>query len=148
MYLPAHPANAVCRPGQHHWSTRASYSCQRGHTDYPGFFLSLWNAVPVSSPPVDQLQCQDNPTFMAFGVKDRPGRLAISPRDFARFGLLYLRKGKWKGKQLISVNHATMAVTSPLPNSIPTTSGKWRRIRVSIGHVFLRLNLTFKPNKD
>jgi CubicO group peptidase (beta-lactamase class C family) len=44
----------------------------------------------------DKLQCQDNPTFMAFGLKDRPGRLAISPRDFARFGLLYLREGKWK----------------------------------------------------
>jgi len=72
----------------------------------------------------NQLQCQDNPTFMAFGVKDRPGRLAISPRDFARFGLLYLRKGKWKGKQLISVNHATMAIASPLPNSIPRTAGQ------------------------
>ena len=67
----------------------------------------------------DQIQCQDNPTFMAFGVKDRAGRLAISPRDFARFGLLYLRKGKWKNKQLISREHATMAVTSSLPNSIP-----------------------------
>jgi len=72
----------------------------------------------------DQLQCQDNPTFMAFGVKDRPGRLAISPRDFARFGLLYLRKGKWKDKQLISREHAIMAVTSPLPNSIPRTAGQ------------------------
>ncbi|MHC4331264.1 MAG: hypothetical protein ACYSWW_24430 [Planctomycetota bacterium] len=67
----------------------------------------------------DQIQCQDNPTFMAFGAKDRAGRLAISPRDFARFGLLYLRKGKWKNRQLISREHATMAVTSPLPNSIP-----------------------------
>ena len=67
----------------------------------------------------DQIQCQDNPTFMAFGVKDRPGRLAISPRDFARFGLLYLRKGRWRDTQLISREHATMAVASPLPNSIP-----------------------------
>ncbi|UCC97608.1 MAG: DUF4038 domain-containing protein [Phycisphaerales bacterium] len=67
----------------------------------------------------DLLQCQDNPTFMAFGVRDRPGRLGISPRDFARFGLLYLRKGKWKDKQLISRENATAAVTSPLPNSIP-----------------------------
>ena len=72
----------------------------------------------------DILQCQDNPTFMAFGVKDRPGRMAISPRDFARFGLLYLRKGKWKDKQLVSYEHATMAVTSPLPNSIPRTAGQ------------------------
>jgi hypothetical protein len=67
----------------------------------------------------DKLQCQDNPTFMAFGTGDRPARLAISPRDFARFGLLYLRKGKWKDKQLISREYATMAVTSPVPNSIP-----------------------------
>jgi hypothetical protein len=36
------------------------------------------------------LGCEDNPTFMAFGVEERPGRLAISVRDFARFGLLYL----------------------------------------------------------
>jgi hypothetical protein len=70
------------------------------------------------------LQCQDNPTFMAFGMGNRPGRLAISPRDFARFGLLYLRKGKWKNRQLVSANHVTMTVTSPLPNSIPRTKGK------------------------
>lgn len=72
----------------------------------------------------DALQCQDNPTFMAFGVKDRPGRLGISPRDCARFGLLYLREGKWKDKQLISPEHAVMAVSSPVPNSIPRTAGK------------------------
>ena len=67
----------------------------------------------------DIIQCQDNPTFMAFGVDDRPGRLAISPRDFARFGLLYLRKGRWKDEQLLGPEYATLAVTSPLPNSIP-----------------------------
>jgi hypothetical protein len=72
----------------------------------------------------DVLQCQDNPTFMAFGTGNRPGRLAISPRDFARFGLLYLRKGKWKGKKLISAEHASMAVTNPLPTAIPRTKGK------------------------
>jgi hypothetical protein len=72
----------------------------------------------------DLLQCQDNPTFMAFGVKDRPGRLGISPRDFARFGLLYLREGRWKDQQLISREHATMAVTSSLPNSIPRAGNK------------------------
>ena len=72
----------------------------------------------------DPMQCEDNPTFMAFGLSDRPGRLAISPRDFARFGLLYLRKGNWKGKQIISPGHAEMAVTSPLPNTLPRTAGK------------------------
>ncbi len=72
----------------------------------------------------DVLECQDNPTFMAFGIGNRPGRLAISPRDFARFGLLYLRKGKWKGRQLVSGEHARMAVTNPLPVTIPRTKGK------------------------
>ncbi len=72
------------------------------------------DATVLHSLLTDKLQCQDNPTFMAFGAGNRPGRTAISPRDFARFGLLYLRKGKWKDKQLVSYKHATMAVTSPL----------------------------------
>ena len=71
----------------------------------------------------DLLQCQDNPTFMAFGTGDRPGRLGISVRDFARFGLLYLHKGNWKGKQLLSEKFAAMAVTNSLPNSIPRATG-------------------------
>jgi len=71
----------------------------------------------------DLLQCEDKPTFMAFGTGNRPGRLAISPRDFARFGLLYLRKGLWKDKQLITAEHAKLAVSSPLPISIPRTKG-------------------------
>ena len=72
----------------------------------------------------DILQCQDNPTFMAFGTGNRPGRLGISPRDFARFGLLYLRGGKWKNKQLISAEEVKLAVASPLPVSITRTKGK------------------------
>lgn len=72
----------------------------------------------------DPLQCEDNPTLMAFGPRNRPGRLGISVRDFARFGLLYLRKGNWKGRQLIGRKYATMAVGSPLPNSIPRAGRK------------------------
>jgi CubicO group peptidase (beta-lactamase class C family) len=72
----------------------------------------------------DPLQCQDDPTMMAFGTKNRPGRVGVSPRDFARFGLLYLREGNWNGKQLIRREHARMAVTSPLPNAIPRAGQK------------------------
>jgi len=71
----------------------------------------------------DQLQCQDNPTFMAFGTRDRPGRLGVSPRDFARFGLLFLHQGMWKDRRLLSRKFAVMAVTSPLPSSLPRTAG-------------------------
>ncbi len=70
----------------------------------------------------DALQCQDNPTLMFFGAGDRPGRVGVSVRDFARLGLLYLNKGEWNGTQVISEAHAIMAVTSPLPNSIPRTT--------------------------
>jgi len=72
----------------------------------------------------DRIGCEDKPTFMAFGTKNRPGRVGVSPRDFCRFGLLYLHKGSWKGTQLISRKHAVMAVTSPLPVSIPRARGK------------------------
>jgi hypothetical protein len=70
------------------------------------------------------LQCQDSPTFLAFGAGDRPGRVRVSVRDFARLGLLYLRQGNWNGTQLITQAHAVQAVTSPIPNSIPRTTGQ------------------------
>src|SRR5262249_931880 len=49
----------------------------------------------------DILGFQDRYTFEAFGANDRPGRLAISVRDLARFGLLYLRGGRWKNTQVL-----------------------------------------------
>ncbi len=72
----------------------------------------------------DRLECQDEPTFLAFGDDERAGRLAISPRDFARFGLLYLHEGRWRDEQLLSRAYAKLAVTDPLPNSIPRTAGQ------------------------
>ena len=67
----------------------------------------------------EPLECEDNPTLIAFGTKERAGRVGVSPRDFCRFGLLYLREGNWKGRQLISREHARMAVTSPLSADLP-----------------------------
>ncbi|MEA1997066.1 MAG: hypothetical protein U9N45_05480, partial [Gemmatimonadota bacterium] len=69
----------------------------------------------------DLLDCQDNPTLLAFGIENRPGRLAVSVRDFARFGLLYLRDGNWQGRQLISREHVDTILGSPLPASLPRT---------------------------
>ena len=67
----------------------------------------------------DIIGCEDAPTFLAFGTGDRPGRLAVSPRDFARFGWLYLNEGNWNGRQLILRAHAKQAVTQPLPGVFP-----------------------------
>ncbi|MBI2300693.1 MAG: hypothetical protein HYU66_17430 [Armatimonadetes bacterium] len=72
----------------------------------------------------DPLGCQDEPTFLAFGPDDRPGRLAISPRDFARFGLLYLRGGRWGDRTLLSATHSAQAIGEPLPNAVPRSAGQ------------------------
>lgn len=72
----------------------------------------------------DAIGCQDEPTFMAFGTKGRPGRVGVSPRDFARFGLLYLRGGEWDGKRLLREDHVRLTTTTPLGNEIPRTAGK------------------------
>jgi CubicO group peptidase (beta-lactamase class C family) len=72
----------------------------------------------------DPLQCEDSPTLLAFGKDNRPGRLAISVRDFARIGLLYLRNGEWHGKQLIGPEHVKLATRTPLPAKLPRTQGQ------------------------
>jgi len=70
------------------------------------------------------LDFEDSYTFDAFGPNDRPGRLAVSVRDFARFGLLYLRGGKWRDKQLLKPESVRLAIDSPLSADTPLTSGK------------------------
>ncbi len=67
----------------------------------------------------DLLGFEDHPSLIAFGTGDRPGRLAISPRDFARFGQLFLQRGRWGERQILRADLAVMAVTSPLPASLP-----------------------------
>jgi CubicO group peptidase (beta-lactamase class C family) len=69
----------------------------------------------------DVLGFQDRYTFEAFGPNNRPGRLAISVRDLARFGLLYLRGGSWKGKQILTPQSVQILLGSPVPASLPRT---------------------------
>lgn len=65
------------------------------------------------------LQCEDAPCFMGNDLQNA-GLIRVSPRDFARFVLLYLREGNWKGTQLLSRKHSRMAVTSgALLKSVP-----------------------------
>jgi CubicO group peptidase (beta-lactamase class C family) len=72
----------------------------------------------------EPLQFEDHYTFSPFKHADRDGRLAISSRDFARFGLLYLRGGKWRDKQLLPTNLIQMAISSPVSARTPTSSGQ------------------------
>jgi hypothetical protein len=94
-------------------------------------FGQVWQAAPdcvdaaVLRPElVTVLGCQDRVSMLAFGQKNRPGRLAFSPRDFARFGLLYLREGVWSGKQVLPAALVRQATTSPLDRRLPRTAGK------------------------
>lgn len=72
----------------------------------------------------EPLQFEDAVTFTAFGPRDRPGRLAISPRDFARFGLLYLRGGRWRERQILREELVRLAIGTPLPAGMPLASGR------------------------
>jgi CubicO group peptidase (beta-lactamase class C family) len=67
---------------------------------------------------------EDAHTFEAFGAKDRPGRLAVSVRDFARFGLMYLRGGRWGERQMVRKDLIEMAIKSPISAGTPLTIGK------------------------
>jgi len=71
----------------------------------------------------DVLGFQDPYTFEAFGAKDRPGRLAISVRDLARFGLLYLRGGRGNDRQILKPELVRLALSSPVPADLPRTGG-------------------------
>lgn len=71
----------------------------------------------------EPLQFQDTYTFDAFRQPDHAGRLAVSVRDFARFGLLYLSQGRWRDRQLLRPEFVQIVLHSPIPASTPLTSG-------------------------
>jgi CubicO group peptidase (beta-lactamase class C family) len=124
------------------WRQLASQTSGYGLTEAPGsayayndFALALYYDVlthkvfqrdgtgVLKERLADPLQFQDRYTFKAFGP-DRPGRLAVSVRDLARFGLLYLRGGKWRDKQIVRPDFVERALASPLAADTPLTAGK------------------------
>ncbi len=56
--------------------------------------------------------------------KPRVGRLALSVRDFARFGLLCLHRGRWGDRQLVDAKAFDAMFGSIVPPSLPRTSGR------------------------
>jgi CubicO group peptidase (beta-lactamase class C family) len=71
----------------------------------------------------DLIGAQDHPRFEAGDALRADGRLVISARDLARFGLLYLRGGQWNDRQIIAKKWVTVALSSPLPLTLPRTHG-------------------------
>lgn len=72
----------------------------------------------------EPLGFEDPYTFEAFGPDDRPGRLAVSMRDFARFGLLILRRGRWGDRSLLPEGVVARMTESPIPAELPRTAGR------------------------
>jgi len=70
-----------------------------------------------------ELHMQDAPYLGVRRQNKAIGRLNISPRDFCRFGLLYLRGGKWLGRQLLPESVVQETLRSPLPATFPRTAG-------------------------
>jgi CubicO group peptidase (beta-lactamase class C family) len=66
------------------------------------------------------LQFEDGFSF----DKPRAGRLAVSVRDFARFGLLCLHQGRWRDKQLVEARAFVVMTNSPVAAALPRTGGK------------------------
>lgn len=119
------------------WRHLASQTSGYGLAEKPGtaysyndFALALYfdtlTAKVFQQPGLDVLrqrlaepmQFQDAITF----DKPRPGRLALSVRDFARFGLLALHKGKWRDRQLVPASAFETMFSSPIPAGTPLTS--------------------------
>jgi len=72
----------------------------------------------------DLLRFEDPYSFEAFGPKERPGRLALSVRDFARYGLFVLRGGAWRGRQVMDAPLLYLSISTPIAEDLPVTAGK------------------------
>ena len=57
------------------------------------------------------------------GFKDVAGGLYFTPRDFARFGLLFARFGEWNGKQIVSENWVTRSAYPAVADVSPDDPG-------------------------
>jgi len=53
--------------------------------------------------------------------------ILLSLRDFAKFALLLLNKGRWNGKQLISEEYVTAATTKQVDNNTDGENNPWNR---------------------
>jgi CubicO group peptidase (beta-lactamase class C family) len=124
------------------WRHLASQTSGYGLTEAPGaaygyndFALALYYQVltdkvfraagtdVIASRLARPLEFEDRCEFDCLGP-DRPGRLCMSMRDFARFGLLYLRGGRWKEKQILPAEFSQAAISSPIAADTPLTAGQ------------------------
>ncbi len=95
---------------------------------YNDFAIQLYakSLVKVFQQPLEQvftrrlaaLQCEDDHFF---GSRNGNG-VTASPRDFARLGYLWLNRGRWRNKQVLSVPLMRQFLRSGVPANLPRTS--------------------------
>ena len=78
-----------------------------------------WDTGVLGPKLSDPLQCEDAPTLLTYGPDFRQGRVAMSLRDFARFGLLYMSGGNWNGHQVLDEAYVRQAISEPVSNDVP-----------------------------
>jgi hypothetical protein len=87
-------------------------------------FKDLWGIAAgnednfLHSELTDVIECEDNPTFYGINNTYAKGRMKISARDFARFGLLYLNGGKWGNEMIIDSGLVEQVTSEVLPLSL------------------------------
>ena len=59
------------------------------------------------------------------GAGNKGKGIHISARELARFGLLFLNRGNWNGRQLISASWADRATSVQVPSSLPGSDGRY-----------------------
>ncbi|MCK4580504.1 MAG: serine hydrolase, partial [Dehalococcoidia bacterium] len=59
------------------------------------------------------------------GAGNKGKGIHISARELARFGLLFLNRGNWSGRQLISSSWVDQATSPQVPSSIPGSDGRY-----------------------
>lgn len=64
----------------------------------------------------------EKPYRFNYAGAGQPGRLGISPRDFARFGLLFLNRGNWNGTPILHPGSYDLALGSVVPPTLPMTT--------------------------
>lgn len=53
--------------------------------------------------------------------------MSVTTEDIARLGQLYLQKGKWRGKEVLSEEWVAAATSAQSVNGYPTTGGDWTK---------------------
>lgn len=72
------------------------------------------------------------------GVTRTEGGLKLMSRDMLKFGLLYLNKGKWNGKQLISEDWVNTSTSPKINLGVLDYCYQWRALDYSINHQLFR----------